>query len=106
MHVKLEEAMTRRQSHLIHFSWVPRCDNVSSPFWVLPYRLDDILNLVNVECFVCIISIFPFTPLFTIYWTQIAPPVSKSIPVLKNTFLELLNGIWHTFPAFTLSYIN
>ena len=86
-HIELKQAMTGRQSHLLHFRHIPCTHHHPAAVGVFLNHLHDIGNLVYRTAVV----IRPRSPLMSIDRTQLAVLVSPFVPNTHTVFLQILH---------------
>ena len=85
--IELKEDMTRRQSHLIHLTHVPRRNQQSTRIGIGLDIMNQILNLVDVAA----IGTTPATPLTAVDRSQITILVSSLVPDCHLMVVQILN---------------
>ena len=75
-HIELEQAVARRQGHLVDLGHVPRTHEVAARIRVVLEAVDQVLDLVDVPA----IGSRPAAPLVTIDWPQVAVLVGPFVP--------------------------
>ena len=79
-HIELEQAMARRQSHLVDFGHIPGANQVTARIGVILEAIHQILDLVDMST----IGSRPAAPLMTINRPQIAVFVSPFVPNVER----------------------
>ena len=86
-HVELEQAVARRQSHLVDFGHIPGANQVTARIGVILEAIHQILDLVDMST----IGSRPAAPLMTINWPQVAIFVGPFVPDGHLVVVQILD---------------
>jgi len=78
--MKLKQAMTRRERHLVDIGRVPRADDMAAGIWISLDGLDDIFDLINDLAF----RPFPAPPLLAVNGAKIDLRCSFFVVTIGN----------------------